>query len=266
MAPGTRLLAVSEDARFLDLAAPMLERLGVEAVTVPEATAALARLRQEAAAGHRRALPPLLLDERLSGVTATDMALLTRADPSLRAVVLVLVGEDCGEAAHERAAGLGIRHLLPYPLEPDPLSTLLQKLCGPVAGARAAAGAGTGMRILVAEDNAINQQVAVNLLHKFGHHADVAGNGTAVVAMMEENSYDLVLMDVQMPIMGGLDATRAIRAMSGPAGRVPIIAMTANAMRGDRELCLAAGMDDYIPKPIDRVKLAALLERWRPHL
>lgn len=264
LAPGMRLLAVSEDTRFLDQAAPMLERLGVEAMVVPEAAAGLARLRQEVASGRRQA-PLLLLDDRLSGLTATDMALLTRADPSLRAVVLALVGEDCGDAAQERAAGLGIRHLLARPIDPASLSALLQKLNGPAIERRAAESDAVVMRILVAEDNAINQQVAVGLLQKFGHHADVAGDGAAAVTMMEANGpYDLVLMDVQMPIMSGLDATRAIRAMAGPIGKVPIIAMTANAMRGDRELCLSVGMDDYIPKPIDRVKLAALLERWRP--
>jgi len=118
------------------------------------------------------------------------------------------------------------------------------------------------LRILVAEDNAINRQVAVGLLSKMGHRAEIAKDGREAVVRVEREAFDLVLMDMQMPYMDGIAATRAIRALDGAKGAVPIVAMTANAMNGDRERCLAVGMNDYVPKPIDRRRLSALLGRW----
>ena len=118
-------------------------------------------------------------------------------------------------------------------------------------------------RILVVEDNPVNQLVAVKILEKLGCRADVAGNGNEALAALRRIPYDLVLMDCQMPEMDGFEASRRIR--SGEAGRdrvrTPIIAMTARAMQGDREKCLASGMNDYIPKPVDPLVLAQVLER-----
>lgn len=113
--------------------------------------------------------------------------------------------------------------------------------------------------ILLAEDNLINQQVVLRVLQKLGITADVAGNGRDAVRMVVGGSYDLVLMDVQMPEMDGLEATRHIRAKGQ---RIPIIALTAHAMAGDRDICLAAGMDDYLPKPVLPQTLIEMLGRW----
>ncbi|EFO81457.1 sensory box histidine kinase/response regulator [Oscillochloris trichoides DG-6] len=120
---------------------------------------------------------------------------------------------------------------------------------------------GRPMRVLLAEDHQVNQQVALRMLEKIGYYADLASNGKEVIAAMHHRDYDVVLMDVQMPDMDGLDATRRLRAML-PENRQPyIIAVTANAMTGDREVCLAAGMDDYISKPMLRADLEAALLR-----
>ncbi|HEX8165123.1 MAG TPA: PAS-domain containing protein [Beijerinckiaceae bacterium] len=121
--------------------------------------------------------------------------------------------------------------------------------------AEPAAPAAASLKVLVVEDNRVNQRVATGILAGMGHAADLASNGLEAVRRVKEKAYDLVLMDMQMPQMDGLEATRAIRAMDGPAAGVPIVAMTANALASDREACLAAGMNDFITKPVDRRKL-----------
>jgi CheY-like chemotaxis protein len=109
----------------------------------------------------------------------------------------------------------------------------------------------------------VNQKVAMRLLEKAGHHVDVVANGREAVAALDDAVYDLVFMDCQMPDMDGFEATRAIRAEeAGTPRHIPIVALTANAMQGDRERCLTAGMDDYIAKPVTTQTLAAALERW----
>jgi CheY-like chemotaxis protein len=120
------------------------------------------------------------------------------------------------------------------------------------------------LRVLVAEDNEVNVRLAVALLRKLGHEAIVVGDGEAAIAAHAAATFDLILMDVQMPVLGGMDAARAIRAAEGATRRrtrVPIVALTARAMKGDREECLAAGMDDYVTKPVRLADLAAALAR-----
>ncbi|MEX0868673.1 MAG: response regulator, partial [Nitriliruptoraceae bacterium] len=116
--------------------------------------------------------------------------------------------------------------------------------------------------VLVADDNPANQQVAAAMLRKIGYRADVVADGAEAVAAVASVPYGAVLMDVQMPQLDGLAATAEIRQLDAGRGQVPIIAMTAGAMTGERERCLAAGMDDYIAKPVDLDRLAAVLKRW----
>ncbi len=117
------------------------------------------------------------------------------------------------------------------------------------------------LRILVAEDNAVNQKLALRILQQMGYRADLASNGIEAIESVERQTYDVVLMDVQMPEMDGLEASRRITAQWPPDARPRIVAMTANAMAGDREMCLAAGMDDYITKPIRVEQLVEALNR-----
>ncbi len=117
-------------------------------------------------------------------------------------------------------------------------------------------------RVLLAEDNEINQRIAMRILEKSGYDAKAVGNGKLAVEELSRSRYDIVLMDIQMPEMDGLEATARIREMESPVRRIPIIAVTANCMAGDREKCLSAGMDDYIPKPMDLTKLRLALEKW----
>jgi CheY-like chemotaxis protein len=117
------------------------------------------------------------------------------------------------------------------------------------------------MKILLAEDNIINQKLAIRILERMGYRVDIAANGLEALRSLERQRYDLILMDVQMPEMDGLQATRAIRAKFPPNMQPQIVAMTANAMQGDREMCLEAGMNDYVSKPIQVKELVAALQR-----
>jgi CheY-like chemotaxis protein len=120
------------------------------------------------------------------------------------------------------------------------------------------------LRILLAEDNVVNQKLALRLLDQMGYRADLASNGIEAIESVERQTYDVVLMDVQMPEMDGLEAARRITAKWRPSDRPRIVAMTANAMEGDREMCLAAGMDDYITKPVRVDQLVDALTHATP--
>jgi CheY-like chemotaxis protein len=117
------------------------------------------------------------------------------------------------------------------------------------------------LRILLAEDNVVNQKLAMRLLQQMGYRADLASNGIEAVESVQRQSYDVILMDVQMPEMDGLEASRRICAMAPAAQRPRIVAMTANAMQGDREMCIDAGMDDYLTKPIRVDRLVEALQQ-----
>jgi CheY-like chemotaxis protein len=118
------------------------------------------------------------------------------------------------------------------------------------------------IRVLVAEDNIINQRIAMHILQKLGYKVDLAGNGKEALEAIERAHYSLVLMDLQMPQMDGFEATAAIRRRESAGGRrIPIVALTAHAMKGDRERCMEAGMDDYIAKPFSAGGLARVIDR-----
>ena len=189
-----------------------------------------------------------------------------RSQPSLvRVPVVVMVGFGAAAAAREaRAAGTAV---LAKPIRQSQLLDCLMTSfgLGPV-GKVAADGSGGadfgGRRLLVVEDNPVNQRVATAQLRRLGCDVDVAANGLEALAALSRQPYDLVLMDCQMPEMDGFEATKSLRAREGGRRRTPIVAMTANALRGDREACLDAGMDDYLSKPTRPEELFRVLERW----
>ncbi|HMA50520.1 MAG TPA: ATP-binding protein [Magnetospirillaceae bacterium] len=169
----------------------------------------------------------------------------------------------------ESRAGEGSTFWFEVPL--SPVAKLPESVSpAPRPAGRAAppphSAARSALRILVVEDNIINQQVTLGMLGSLGCKGDLAKDGAEALEMVRKNDYTLVLMDYQMPVMDGMAATKAIRALSGPKSQVTIIALTASAMIGDREQCLAAGMNDYLDKPIDRARLADLLDRWAAKL
>jgi len=120
----------------------------------------------------------------------------------------------------------------------------------------------TSSRILLVEDNKINQKLALVLLRKLGYSVDLAENGVEAVDAVWKNNYDLILMDMQMPVMGGIEATQKIRSLGGAKAGIPIVALTANAMESDFEACISAGMNEMLTKPINREKLISCLEHW----
>jgi CheY-like chemotaxis protein len=161
-------------------------------------------------------------------------------------------------------------HCLAKPAKPAQIFDVLSRLCGhtqaPAPSALQAvpeAAFTQPERVLLAEDNSVNQKVALRMLTRLGYRADLAANGLEVLDALRRQPYDIILMDVHMPEMDGLGATRRIRAEPPPGPRPWIIALTANAMQGDRDICLAAGMDDYISKPIKLQELAAALAQAR---
>lgn len=133
----------------------------------------------------------------------------------------------------------------------------LAKLASAVAPAPSPCG-----KVLVAEDNAVNQKLARKLLEKLGYESDVVENGELALEALKRGGYSAVLMDCQMPVLDGYQATERIRKIKGPAAAVPVIALTASALKGDRERCLGAGMSDYITKPLRTDDLRLALERW----
>jgi PAS domain S-box-containing protein len=233
-------------------------------VVVGDAAAALEELSHAAAAGRPFALA--LVDGLMPGVDGFALAARLKQDPQFAGTRVVLLSPLDGPGDAARCEGLGVSAYLTKPVrESDLWRALLGAareagLGGPAAGPgrrpaahaeERAAPPRPALRILLAEDNLVNQRLALRLLEREGHQVTVAANGRAALARLEEGPFDLVLMDVQMPEMDGLEATAAIRERERATGRhVPILALTAHAMKGDRERCLAAGMDGYLSKPI----------------
>ncbi|MBW3541256.1 MAG: response regulator [Planctomycetes bacterium] len=235
----------------------MLSNWGMRPEAVEGADEALSRMR--AAAQNGRPFPLVLSDVHMPGRDGFELVQFIRDDDSLKSSVIMMLtsGDRPGDVA--RCEELDIAAYLMKPLKQSELFDAIAMAMGlsvpedrDVARIAAEAPGDIGsLRILLAEDSLVNQKLAVGLLEKWGHRVTVANNGREAVALSGEHDFDLVLMDVQMPEMDGLEATESIRAREHAGGiPVPIIAMTAHAMQGDRERCLEAGMDDYVSKPI----------------
>ena len=247
-------------------------------------------MRSEGAASGKQALEALraahaadsayhfaILDHHKPDMDGLALAALIQADPNLRDTVLIILSSvACGADPRMKE----VPNVAAWLVKPARQSQLLDTLAAawaerssngalapvaeeaPRSGGIAGRFAGLGIRVLIAEDNVVNQKVAVLMLQKLGLRADVAANGLEVVQMFSMAPYDLILMDCQMPEMDGYAATREIRRVEGANRRVNIVAMTAEAMAGAREQCLASGMDDYIPKPVGLDNLVEVLQKW----
>jgi PAS domain S-box-containing protein len=260
---GTRMLVVDDNATNREILSRQARAWGmiVEAVELP--SEAVARIR----AGDRYDVA--VIDMQMPGMDGLALAREIRSvDIELPLVLTTSLGR-----IREARSATDFAAQLTKPVRASALYEALIEILGARAAEQAAAGdGGTGgeraeglpLRILLAEDNAVNQKLALLLLEKLGYRADVVTNGLEALDALERQAYDVVLMDVQMPELDGLEATRLI-AERWPAGRRPrVIAMTANAMAEDREACFEAGMEDYVAKPIQPEELAAALARSRP--
>ncbi len=272
---GRHLLMVDDNATNLRILGELARGWGMVPHAFDDPQAALAQLR----AGQHFDLA--VLDMQMPGMDGHTLAQeIQRLVPAEKLPLVLL--SSVGQRDH---GGLFAANLT-KPVKPLQLLDALGRLVSrqptpsPVAPAApanpaprpapvtpAAPGGSTGERLLLAEDNAVNQKVALHMLRNLGLTADVAGNGIEVLEAVRRQRYDVILLDVQMPEMDGLEAARRLSQLHpDPAQRPWIVALTANAMQGDRELCLAAGMDDYLAKPIKALALSAALERARAEL
>ena len=261
---GLRMLAVDDHLTNLEILGHYLRGWGVYYTCVTRAAEALVRLREAAAAGQPFAVA--ILDLQMPDLDGLALARAIRADPAIAATPLVLLS-SAGQPAAADLPGIDLALNKPVRLAllRDALFQLVHgRTPEPPPRAPEPAALQLAGRVLLAEDNLVNQKVACGMLRKLGLAVKVAGDGAAALDLIAVGDFDLVLMDVQMPVLDGFAATRALRAREQELGlpRLPVIAMTANAMSGDRDLCLAAGMDDYIPKPVRLAELHRVLDQW----
>jgi two-component system sensor histidine kinase/response regulator len=263
---GVPVLMVGDNHTNRGILEEMLCARGMKPQVVETGEEALAVLDQARAAGCP--FPLAILDFKMPGTDGFTLATNIRAQTELRETSLVMLTSAVQRADAARCKDIAIVYLMKPVKQSALLDTVAQSLGRPATPGLPRLTGGSlneshpQLRILLAEDNAINQRVAVRLLEKRGHLVTVANDGEEAVAAMKNGQFDVVLMDVQMPNMSGLEATAAIRTLErGTSKRVPIVAMTAHVMKGDQESCLSAGMDAYVSKPIRPGELMEMIAR-----
>jgi len=267
------VLIIDDNATNRRILHEMAKHWGMLPEDADSGPAGLQKLEAAANSGYPYGL--VLLDEQMPGMGGLEVIERIRMHQALRsATILVLTSSDQSSSA-ARCRRLGVDTYLIKPVKPAELLGMIRRAVGawkPQTALRTPPGVsaapGHSLSILVAEDNLVNQKVTVAMLQRMGHRAIVAGDGAEALAKWNENHVDLILMDVQMPAMDGFEATQRIRSQESARGtHVPIVAMTAHAMAGDRERCLEAGMDDYVSKPVNRTALEQAMARcagWQP--
>ena len=267
---GLRALVVDDNPTDRSVLARMLESLGVRVAVAPGANEALAILAQSTADTSRFSF--LLIDAYMPSMDGFSLAEHLKRDPSLKSATLLMVTASTLAEDEARCRALGLAAYLVKPIRESELLDALRRLISGNAPADGALLTKSNLRqshshlnILLAEDNSVNQQLARRILEQRGYSVTVAPDGRRAVSAWESGRFDLILMDVQMPELDGFQATAQIRQKELATGvRVPIIAMTAHALKGDRERCLESGMDDYLTKPINRAELYSMIEKYSP--
>lgn len=271
-----RVLVVDDRPACLSLMRECLTRWGIACVTAPNAHKALQLLHE----GLRRDRPitTAIIDSDLPGMDGLTLSRIMQSEPGFARVQRLLLNSSNTPPEKQTLRSAGITASLLKPVRPSRLLDCLTQLHGsssqiaaaapPIPPATSAGGIETATahpgprpKLLLVEDNPINQKVTLLQLRQLGYEADMACNGREVLAAVERSSYDIILMDCQMPELDGYETTRCLREKFPPSD-IHIIALTANAMSGDRERCHAAGMDDYVSKPVRVSELGAALRRW----
>jgi CheY-like chemotaxis protein len=267
------VLVVDDNSTNRRILEEMLTAWRLKPVLAENARKAMSSLEEALAAGVPFSL--VLVDANMPETDGFALVEQMRRNPGLAGAIIMMLTSagQSGDAA--RCRELGVAAHLTKPIgQSELLDAILQAIGSkPQAVGPASRPSNTdplqqgprGLRILLAEDNHVNQILAVRLLEKRGNHVQVAANGREALEKLKTADFDLVLMDVQMPVMGGFEAAAAVREMEKGTGKhIPIVALTAHAIKGDRERCLAAGMDGYIAKPIRPQELFELIEALIP--
>ncbi|MBZ5561804.1 MAG: response regulator [Acidobacteriia bacterium] len=270
-----QVLAVDDNATNREILRNQLENWKMQVETANSGREALQMLHSKEA--QKEPYDLVILDLHMPDMDGLELGRTIKADPALRDIHLILLSSVVHDCSAQQLTEAGIEYHLVKPLRQ---SQLFDCIANAVGGYQVAAQAATAKsrpalseinarlsrrRILVAEDNAVNQEVTRAMLEQIGCRMDMVRHGGEAVNALKEKAYDLVLMDCQMPVMDGFEATAVIRrqeAQERAKNRIPIVALTANAVQGDRERCLAAGMDDYLAKPFTQEELRSVLEKW----
>jgi CheY-like chemotaxis protein/HPt (histidine-containing phosphotransfer) domain-containing protein len=274
---GQRVLVVDDNATNRKILMGQLVLCGVDPVSASSADEALALLRQASAAG--RPYDAALVDHLMPDCDGAELGRIIIQEESIKSTRLILLTSSGQRGDGHLFADIGFAGYLLKPVTQRDLTECLILVLANTAQswhlqsqpmvtrhALRARRCRTANRILLAEDNVVNQKVALRLLENLDYRVEVVADGRGAVAAWQSGKFDLILMDCQMPQMDGYEATREIRKLEDGAYRIPIVALTAHAMKGDEEKCRAAGMDEYLSKPIDRTKLDACLQSLLPSI
>jgi two-component system sensor histidine kinase/response regulator len=272
---GQRVIMVDDNATNRKVLMGQLLQCGVDPVSAGSAGEALMLMRQAAAAA--RPFDAALLDHQMPDCGGAELGRIIINDETLESTRLILLTSSGQRGEGQQFADIGFAGYLLKPVAQRDLTECLMLALAsdsdtwrtrgqPIITRHAlrAQRARTQNRILLAEDNVVNQKVAVRLLERLNYRVTVVQDGAAAVAHWKSGTYDLILMDCQMPEMDGYEATREIRRLEGGTRRIPIVALTAHALKGADQKCFAAGMDDYLTKPIDSNELDVCLEKFLP--
>ncbi len=267
---GRRVLVVDDNATNAEILDYHAQAVGMRCASASDGLSGLQSLRQAAREGNPFELA--IIDMKMPRMDGLALAAAVRNDPALAGLRIVLVTSLHSTDELSRAREAGISAYLSKPVRRHELyRALAQAVSGIATDQAPVSSAGSALRlncrVLMAEDNGVNQFVARNMLKSLGCEFDIVPNGQEALAAAQRNGYDIVLMDCQMPVMDGYEATRQIRIWeeaSGQTQRLPIVALTANALVGDADVCIAAGMDGHLAKPYTRNQLGALMARWLP--
>ena len=264
---GLLVLVVDDNATNLRILQETLIRWQLRPVAADSGLRALDLAREHSLAGEYFALA--LLDVQMPGMDGYALANRIQRECGFTGPrIMMLSSVDIRSLPPESPADAVTEHLVKPVTQANLLKAILKVLGLPLQDPTTSelpvlSGDMQPLRILLAEDNPVNQRVGVRLLERLGHSVVLVSNGAEAVETFAREHFDLILMDIQMPVMDGYDATRAIRARErNTRGRIPVIALTAHALKGDRETCLDAGMDDYLSKPIQPRDLLDTLVRW----